>query len=219
LKAQSPDQKWINKAALFELLAASFLFTSEDLALALVSGDYDDALLEIGTANGLAKADLSKIVNELTIYHGAAKDDVFHELRQEYTRLFIGSPKPAVSPFAGIWYAEQVGVKPLLFVNKESMAVERFMRSCGIGQPKGTNEPLDHIGTELEFLQYLCMLRAQAVQSQEGVEIPERAYEDFYQVHFAGFSSKFAAKTAGESRLAFFKSAAQLLLLLPEQPL
>ena len=45
--------------------------------------------------------------------------------------------------YEGVWAAEADGVQPLLFVNPRSMEVERFMRSCGLGRPEGTNEPLD----------------------------------------------------------------------------
>jgi TorA maturation chaperone TorD len=215
----SMKDEWVNRAALFELLALAFLFTKKELAVALVSNEYAEALLEISGANNIAKEDLSTIALDLAVYHGADAEAVFHELRQEHTRLFIGSPESVVSPFAGVWYAEEIGVEPLLFVNKKSMAVERFMRSCGVGQPEGTNDPLDHIGTELEFLQYLCMLRAEAVQPSESIEMPESAYEGFYVTHFSGFSKKFAAKTIKESRIPFFRTAAQVLRALPEEPL
>jgi TorA maturation chaperone TorD len=214
------QERWINKAALFESLALVFLYTTEELAEVLVDGEYVEALTEIIEANELSKPSLIQGLGALNVsYIGRSSDEVFHELRREHTRLFVGSPKPVVSPFAGVWYAEEIGVEPLLFVNKESMAVERFLRSCGVGQPEGTNEPLDHIGTELEFLQYLCLLRAEAVQLPESVELPEGAYEQFYSTHFSGFAKKFAAKTAAESRIPFFQVMAQVVLALPEQPL
>lgn len=47
------------------------------------------------------------------------------------------APEPACSPYEGVWAAESDGVQPLLFVNPCSMEVERFMRSCGLGRPRG----------------------------------------------------------------------------------
>lgn len=213
------NEKWLEKAALYEILALAFLFTKQELADALVSGEYVEALVEIIEANGLDDAVDIATTEALSSYKGIDQKEVFHELRREYTRLFVGSPKTLVSPYAGVWYAEEIGVEPLLFVNKESMAIERFMRSCGVGQPEGTNEPLDHIGTELEFLQYLCLLRAESVQVPENREVPEDAYEKFYTAHFSSFSKKFAVKIIAESRIPFFRAMAQVLLALPEQPL
>ena len=53
-------------------------------------------------------------------------------------------------------------MQPLLFVNPRSMEVERFMRSCGLGRPEGTNEPLDHVATECELLEHLALRAAGA---------------------------------------------------------
>jgi TorA maturation chaperone TorD len=213
------QETWIDRAALFEALSLGFLITTKELAEVLTSGEYAEALTEIVEANGLGNTSLLKEIEELSTYIGRPADDVFHELRIEYTRLFVGAPKPVVSPFAGTWYAEEIGVVPLMFVNKESMAVERFMHTCGVGQPEGTNEPLDHIGTELEFLQYLCLLSAEAEAPSEDVDIPQDDYEEFYTTHFSSFSKKLADKTIEETRAPFFRVAAKVLLTLPEQPL
>lgn len=211
-------QEQVNRAALYELLAHAFLFTTRELAEALASGEYADALAEIGAANGLDAAVLTTAADELAPYKGAETDGLFHELRTEYTRLFVGAPEPLVSPFAGVWWAREAGVEPLLFVNKESMAVERFMRSCGIGQPKGTNEPLDHMGSELEFLQYLCLVSADALKPSDAVTIPEDALEDFCRTHFDVWSKQFAAATLEHTRLSFYRAVARVIVALPVAP-
>lgn len=213
------EQAWINKAALYEILALAFLYPREDIASALVKGEYAEALEEIARANGLDEAVVLDAVADLVDFKGKHPDAFLHELRAEYTRLFIGVLEPVVSPFAGVWYAEEIGAEPLLFVSKESMAVERFMRSCGVGQAEGTNEPLDHVGTELEFLQYLCLLRAGAVQPPDDVTIPEEAYEEFYAAHFSAWSKKFAQRTIENSRSPFFKAMGRVLAALPQQAL
>ncbi|MDR0500913.1 MAG: molecular chaperone TorD family protein [Coriobacteriales bacterium] len=226
--AQSTDktdfdaQAWLNKAALFEILAMSWQLPKQELAQVLASGEYGEAMQELAELNGLCESGSltaqSTIFANLQAYKNSNKDvtePLFHELRIEFTRLLVGAPEPVVSPFAGVWWANEAGVQPLLFVNKESMAVERFMRSCGIGQAEGKNEPLDHIGTELEFLQYLCLLRANAVQHPEGITPPQNAYEDFYQEHFIGFARKFAAAAAEKTKLPFYRSCADILMMLP----
>ncbi len=71
------------------------------------------------------------------------------------------------SPYEGVWRAADDGVQALLFVNPHSMEVERFMRSCGLGRPEGTNEPLDHVATECELLEHLA-LRAAGAEPPEG---------------------------------------------------
>jgi TorA maturation chaperone TorD len=213
------QEKWTNRAALYEILALTFLFTKQELVEALVDGEYAEAMREIATLNGIEPAIIDSVVEALIKYQGMDADEVLHMLRREHTRLFVGAPNPTVSPFAGVWWARAQGVEPLLFVNSESMAVERFMRSCGVGQSEGTNEPLDHIGSELEFLQYLCLLRSGVVAPPEDVEIPESAYDDFYREHFIGFAHTFAAATLEQSRIPFYISAARALAALPVLPL
>lgn len=109
---------------------------------------------------------------------GAASLDpaeLLHDLRTEATRLFVGAPEPAVSPYEGVWRAADDGVQALLFVNPHSMEVERFCRACGLGRPGGTNEPLDAAWTELELLEYLALRAAADADELEGASEPREA--------------------------------------------
>ena len=112
----------------------------------------------------------------------------------------------------------------LLFVNPHSMAVERFMKSCGLGRPEGTNEPLDHIATEFELLQMLAAWAAGIAEPEEGSVAldalpggsPQAAYSQFMGEHVRTWAARFAQKLLSETRLAYFRSAAMLLkALLP----
>ena len=161
--AVSPQQ-WLNRAALYEILALGLRLPTPELAEALVSGEFADALAEIGTANQLDDGILGAAVSVLDSYRDGSTDALFHKLRTCYTGLLVGAPEPAVSPYAGVWWARAQGVEPLLFVNKRSMDIERFMRNVGIGQAEGRNEPLDHIATMLEFLQYTALVLAGAAE-------------------------------------------------------
>ncbi|MDR1358130.1 MAG: molecular chaperone TorD family protein [Coriobacteriales bacterium] len=230
------ENRWLYRASLYELLAQSFLYTTPALAEALTSGEYAEALSELLALNGIAvpqsvdgneyenkvegkgeSKDKSTVVKALLPYEGRASDEVLHELRRDYTRVFIGSKDPLVPPYGGAWYALERGLKPLLFVGKESLAVERFLRRCGVVQPEGTNEPLDHIASELEFLQYLCFLKAGAAAPPETADIDSGDYATFYHDHFRWFAQRFADNAIKECRAPFFIAAAQVLLALPEE--
>lgn len=204
-------QVWMNRASLFELLALSFLRVGEDLSCALVSGEYAEALEELLAANDLE-------VVELCEYVGRGAEDVLHEVRREYTRLFVGTRDPLVSPYAGVWYAKEHGAPPMLFVGKESMAIERFMKSCGVGRAGEANEPLDHIGSMLEFLEFLCLIKAEAVRAPEGFEVPDLAYDDFRREHFDGFAKKFAGAVFEKTQAGVYKAASCALLSFVEHP-
>ena len=62
--------------------------------------------------------------DDLDVYVGADEEVLFHRLRTEATRLFVGAPNPVASPYEGVWRAEDDGVQPLLFVNPHSMDVD-----------------------------------------------------------------------------------------------
>lgn len=103
-----------------------------------------------------------------------------------------------------MWAAGADGVQPLLFVNPRSMEVERFMRSCGLGRPEGTNEPLDHVATECELLERLALRAAGAPASGEAAPdgaglpggSPAAAYETFLSGHAQAWMPAFAERLA-----------------------
>lgn len=209
-------EDWVNKAFLYELLERAFAFTARDTVDALADGAYAGALLDAVGSNGLDGALAEEVRADLAGYAGRDPEELWHELRTEYTRLFVGAPEPLVSPYAGIWYAHEVGVDPVLFVNKESMAVERTMQACGVRRPQGTNEPLDHIATECEFLNCLCLVRAGAVELHGA---PEDAYETFYSERFAWWKDRFAQAVLAGAHEGLMCAAARVLVAMPDEPL
>ena len=165
--------------------------------------------------DGFVLCQVSDVHNEA---RGEGNAALLRALRPEATRLFVGAPEPACSPYEGVWAAEADGVQPLLFVNPRSMEVERFMRSCGLGRPEGTNEPLDHVATECELLERLA-LRAAGAPASEGAPdgaglpggSPAAAYETFLSGHAQAWMPAFAERLAAEARHPFYRAAAAYL--------
>ncbi len=207
------ERTWGANAVAYELMAITFRYPESTLVEALVSGEYLESLKEVSEVLGI---ELSQgELDALTQYHGLDTTETLHKLRIEATRLFVGSPNPAISPFEGIWRAKDDGVEPLLFVNPHSMAVERLYRSCGLGQSEGKNEPLDHVATELEFLQYISMLAAEMIEPEAGVSVPEggwaAVHDNFLEEHFKVWVPRFADKVAEESCEPFYKTMGAIL--------
>ena len=205
---------WQARAAAWELAALSFRYPGAELAGAVASGEWAAAACEIAGALGLA---LPEGLGEGRPGR-SGPGDALHALRPEATRLFVGAPGPACSPYEGVWRAADDGVQALLFVNPHSMEVERFMRSCGLGRPEGTNEPLDHVATECELLEHLA-LRAAGAEPPEGAPAaaglpggpPAAAYEVFLEEHARAWMPCFADAVAAESRVPFYRDAAAFL--------
>jgi TorA maturation chaperone TorD len=211
MNEKSMANEWLVRATFYELLAQSFLYPSEVLVAAVGSGDYAQAAREIGVALGHAAGSWDDILDELDAYEACDQQTLFHQLRVEYTRLFIGAPVPVVSPYGGIWQARAEGTEPLLFIGSETLAVERIMRSAGVGNHQGHKEPLDHIGSELEFLQYLCLVLAGVEPAHEQAEVSEAVYHDFVAKHIRNWSSDFANAVLAQSAEPFYCAAAHLL--------
>lgn len=169
---------WQARAAMCELLALSFRYPEDKvLAEAIASGEWGEAADEIAGALGVAWSSAAAPgAAEAAALADAA--DIQKELRPEATRLFVGAPQAACSPYEGVWRATAEGVQPLLFVNPHSMAVERFCKACGLGRPEGTNEPLDAVWTELELLEYLALRAAADAAEAEGIAGDASAVED-----------------------------------------
>lgn len=207
------NRDWQVVAAAWELAAFSFRYPDAELVEAVASGEWAEAAREIAGALGLA---LPEGFGEGR--PGPYGSDLLHALRPEATRLFVGAPEPACSPYEGVWRAADDGVQALLFVNPHSMEVERFMRGCGLGRPEGTNEPLDHAATECELLEHLA-LRAAGMPPAEGAPdddalpggSPAAAYEAFLAEHARIWMPRFAGAVAAESRVPFYRDAAAFL--------
>lgn len=170
--AITKDQ-WQARAALCELLALSFRYPDAVLAEVVCNGEWADAANEIAAVVGVDWS-AGDLVGDAAVPgcddagdagdagdaddsgDAGDADKLLHALRAEATRLFVGSPEPVISPYEGVWRANDDGVDALLFVNPHSMEVERFCKACGLGRPEGTNEPLDYVATELELLEYLA---------------------------------------------------------------
>ena len=210
---------WESRAALYELLARTFLFTEREVSDALVSGEYADAVAELAVAVGLGSEVACEARTALEPYRGADADRVFHDLRREYTRLYVGSKEPPITPYAGVWSAKRKGILPLLFVGRESMEIERFMRGFGMKKAGSSNDPMDHIGSMLEFLMHLCSVKAGIVEPSNGAEAAEGAYAEFYGRHFVDFAHAFAGETIQLGNEPFFVVGARLLGALPSDPL
>ena len=256
--------EWAIRAAAWELAALGLRYPTMELAEIAATGEWVDAAEEVAIVLDMPLPDefgesalefveeveASDIEGEqgeavveyvLEMPSEEELDAYMHKLRAEATRLMIGAPKPAVSPFEGVRRAEAEGVQPLLFVNPHSMAVERYMKSCGLGRPEGTNEPLDHVATECEFLQHLALradedvLLAEAVEAgdeeqaaavraireAETPELPESAnlpggsaeaaYDQFEDEHVFPWMGDFADALKAEARMPFFQDVAMFL--------
>lgn len=207
---------WQVRATAWELLSVSLAYPTKELVGAIASGEWAAAAQEVADALELGVP--AGAFEGVAAYAGADESELFHALRTEATHLFVGAPTPVVSPYEGVWRAEDDGVEALLFVNPHSVAVEHFLRDCGLGHPEGTNEPLDHASTECSLLEFLAGVEAGIMELPAGktaANLPGgsvvAAYEQFFVDHAQTWLPRFAEKAAREAREPFYRAVAELL--------
>lgn len=208
------EQTWLNRAALYELLALGFLRPEPTTAEALASGELAEAADEVLAALGAAADVRAAVAGELAPCNGADADDIYHEILRDYTRLFVGEREPAVTPYAGVRAAQERGQAGLLFVGRESMAIERFMRTRGAKKDLSagqSNDPVDHVGTVCEFLKYLCLVNARAVKPAAGAQVAEADFALFWRDLWGFYPSWCADEVERLASTGFYRAMALLL--------
>lgn len=222
------DERWSVWAPAWELAALSFRYPELALIDAVASGEWADAAREIAASLGAEPP--AGFDEEARAAREALASEGDAALKTEATRLFVGAPHAACSPYEGIRRSVLSESKPLLFVNRYAMEVERFCKACGFGHPEGTNEPLDHVATECELLERLALA---AASESEGGSLPGQspaagesevgglqgesaaaAYERFAREHAGVWFREFADALAVTTTHPFYRAAAMYLEIL-----
>lgn len=208
------EETWMARATLYELLALGFLRPEAATAEALVTGELTEAADEVLAALGAAADVRATVAGELSTYAGTDAEAAHHEILRDYTRLLVGEREPAVTPYAGVRAAQKRGQTGLLFVGRESMAVERFMRARGVAKDLSagqSNDPVDHVGTVCEFLKYLCLVNARAVEPAAGAQIEEVDFALFWRDLWGAYPSWCADEVEHLATTGFYRAMALLL--------
>ncbi|WP_165046042.1 molecular chaperone [Adlercreutzia sp. ZJ138] len=191
-------------AAFFELMGLSFSYPDRKLLGLIQTGEYKDAYLELTGLVGLDGKTISDMTATLDNMTQRDAEELFHELRVEYTRLFVGTPKPLVSLSEGVWLGHKRGDNVVLaIINGSTIAVEKFMKSCGIFPSKTNREPIDTIYTECEFMQYLL---TKSSFPEDFARTPIEAYDYFLKEHMAKWIPGFAEQVQEITETAWFAS-------------
>ena len=96
---------------------------------------------------------------------GGMSEDAFHQIKGDYTQLFIGPHKVLVPP----WESVHVSYTGLIF-QKETLNVRKWYANFGLQFEKLHKEPDDHIGIELAFLSHLSGRAAQAIEQEDEMD-------------------------------------------------
>ena len=160
---------WQARAAAWELAALSLRYPDAELAEAAAGGEWDEAAgrswpLKFAAADGPPRRRAiphTPAACAAGAEAAAGADALLRALRPEATRLFVRRPAAPARPTRACMLPRPTGAAASVR-EPRSMEVERFMRSCGLGGPEGTAEPLDHVATECELLERLAHARGRS---------------------------------------------------------
>jgi len=123
------------------------------------------------------------------------------DLLLEFTRLFIG---PSPLPLYESVYRSESG----LVMQEETLAVRKKYMEAGLVLNPKESIPDDHIGTELEFIFYLCQ-KATRADNGEAREALLRMQQNFFREHLVLWVSPFCDRLFQEAQSRYFKGVAK----------
>lgn len=137
-------------------------------------------------------------------------DELLHELKREYARLFIGPAKMIVPPYETFYGSNYQGKDTLLMVNRAAISVENAYRDSGLIMSKDLREPPDHFATEIEFLYYLARQESDAWSdgNNAGAKKWRRKQLAFLDGHLAKWGCEFCQAVEAKSTHAFYRAIA-----------
>lgn len=205
----TPDTYFVRLTALADLgrLLAMFMqLPTQKLAEALSHGWVQDDLHSI-MAELAVNADEISLLDDIK---GKNSSDLWHALRQEYTRLFTHPDNPAIYSCEYLFrYSDSshmcVEHLPLLHINPAAIDASEAYHRANF-QPAASHESADHISSELEFAAYLLCQTAKGEIEGEALTAWQKAAANFYKIHLSRWGSDFFTACSQNAKGAVYQA-------------
>lgn len=171
----------------------------------------DEALVRGGVYKLLAKSFLyptSNVVEEIQRMHSSQVTDRA-DLEREYNRLFAHLGSAKCPPYETEYGHDNV------FQKTQAMAdIAGFYRAYGLEVSDHNADRVDFLGTELEFMAYLCLQEAYAREHHEDehLEICLDTQRKFMKDHLGGWIGIFSKILEKSTENSFYSATNQRLL-------
>ncbi|MBS3975236.1 MAG: molecular chaperone TorD family protein [Syntrophomonadaceae bacterium] len=190
-------QKAIAASDLYQILSISLWLPTEQLTAGLLDGSLAEDVCSIMGELKFSEEEIEKFKDKLNLQgKSISEEELLIDLRQEYTRLFNHPNEPQVDIYETLFLhdpEEGEKAKPALFISPAALDVERIYRKAGLLRSGEVNEPSDHMATEMEFMMYLYLQKARALQENNTEEVARREDEiqEFNEVHLKKWARDF----------------------------
>lgn len=213
MKASSLDQK-VNevdmalcRATFYSALALGFRPPSDETVSRLISEEGATALADAAAVLDLRGAGLEPATRALAVGENISAA----ELAASYLRLFGHTAHGPVPP-----YETEYGNEALFQQPQDLGDLVGFYLAFGLAANPAAHERPDHISCECEFLGFLALKEAYALEQQDDSmrEETQKATGLFLRDHLGHFVPAFTRKLAIEGQGTFYGTLAELCLRL-----
>lgn len=196
-----------NLALLLKVFSVAFEFPTTSTADAVVSGTLRSDTKTLWEALQLPSESIERFSEALNRYVDRDQEDVLHELRREYTRLFLGD-NPLVANSEGMWRMKSEGRKAVLIINSYSLEIADFMRECGVVKAEGYNDCIDYVDTEFDFASHLAGSPEYLVDLGKD---PLDLFDSFIDNHLELWIPGFCNDVLNTSDVVYYKAISALI--------
>ena len=196
-----------NFGVLLKLFSIAYESPTTTLADAVVSGTLSNEIKTAWMALGLPQNSIDEFSGRLELYVGQDEEEILHELRCEFTRLFLGD-NPLIANSEGMWRMKSEGRSAVLIINSYSLEIADFMRECGIIKAEGYNDCIDYIDTEFDFASHLAERPQYLIDlGKDPIELLDSFIEEHMRLWIPGFCSE--VKTV--SNMIYYNALSELI--------
>jgi TorA maturation chaperone TorD len=202
---------------MYQLLAMFLHLPTEEMAAGILNGSFEEDVLANFEELNIAGPRIETIkVNLKALQEGKTEaKELLTEMRVEFTRLFTHPKHPAVEIYETLFlFQPEEGDKgkPSLFISPAALDAERCYRQAGLARTKEVNEPGDHMATEMEFMMYLYLQRAKALEedNQRDIEQRNEAIKEFSEIHLQKWAIAFFERCSSVSSIKVYQTLGQI---------
>jgi len=210
-------ERSIAASDMYRLLAMLLNLPTQEMVDGILNGSFAEDVMAIFEELGFMDNRTETIKAQLDALQEGISDkaEFFTAMRQEYTRLFTHPKQPAVEIYETLFTFKpetKNQQKPTLFISPAAMDAQRCYKQAGLMKSKEANEPEDHMATEMEFMAYLYLQKAKALNegNQEEVAKRDEQVKEFNELHLQKWGVDFFESCISSSESGVYQTLGQI---------
>ncbi len=128
------------------------------------------------------------------------------QLAESYYNLFLKCDQSSVLPYASL-YIDKSQIKD----KTPAQSIAELMEQNGVHVQEHTDEPYDHLATELDFLGHL-IIRSNELEKSQHMEGALRFQAEYIRNHLLTWVTDFSFHCSEKDKLGFYASISVLLV-------